>query len=181
MRCNWSVDYYLSCACQIKIIKMQGGRDREWNVSGLLHCGRVVHAFPEPETDRNLTTLLRRTSRHLENWIPPPFLPVSLLNSTVDECMTGQDMFPSYKLRRKLGCWEMEKCWRTWASLWVDWQLWQHWDVRSGLYRSQAVQGRQKAWRLPDTRWLMLRMVILTVWGHVDNANRGNVKRVNTY
>ncbi len=77
MRCNWSVDYYLSCACQIKIIKMQGGRDREWNVSGLLHCGRVVHAFPLLETERNLTILLRRTLCHLENWIPlhlPPKL-----------------------------------------------------------------------------------------------------------
>lgn len=118
VRCNWSVDYYLSCACQIKIIKMKGGSDREWNVSGLLRCGRVVHAFPLPETDRSLTTLLRRTLCHLENWIP---LPTSPLNNT--ECVTGQDMSPSYKRRQKPGCWEVKKCWRTWASLRADWQL----------------------------------------------------------
>ena len=142
-RCNWSVDYYLSCACQIKIIKMQGGRDGEWNVSGLLRCGRVVHAFPLLETDRKPHHTSQEDVMPLRklNLLPPP----SLLNCTVDECMTGRDTFPPYKLTQKPECWEMGKCWRTWVSLWADWQLWQRRDVRSGLYRSRAVQGRQKS------------------------------------
>lgn len=74
VRCNWSVDYYLSCACQIKIIKMKGGSNREWNVSGLLHCGRVVHAFPLPETDRSLYTS-QENVMPLRKLNPPPHLP----------------------------------------------------------------------------------------------------------
>lgn len=38
VRCNWSTDYYLSCACQIKIIiKKQAESDGEQETDELLH------------------------------------------------------------------------------------------------------------------------------------------------
>lgn len=70
LRCNWSVDYYLSCACQIKIIKMQRGSDGKWMRACRRLCYRgVLHIFSPLELERNPTILLGRTLCYLQKML----------------------------------------------------------------------------------------------------------------
>lgn len=151
MRCNWSVDYYLSCACQIKIIKMQGERKIEWNVSGLLHCGRVVMPF-YCWRQRNLTILLRRTLCHLQNWTPPLF-PTPSSTALWMSVWQARTCSPHTEWGGSLGVESVGRHGR-------HWKLTDSCDSTemsemgfTGVKPELTVQGHQNAWQLPDTWW----------------------------